>query len=117
MLEALFAMAILAILLAGLMPGFLVYADANTHNELRTGAVQAARKQLETLRLANPPDLPSSGSVGPEVLEVGGRSYDVLTRYCVVSALCDDVTRHLTVEISHDGREYYVAETVYTALR
>jgi type II secretory pathway pseudopilin PulG len=115
--EVVVAMFLLAILLAGAVPSFLTFTDLNTRNERRTGAVQAARVALEQHRLTQPSTMPSFGATGPQQVSVGNRNYDVWTRYCVVSTLCNGNSRHLVVEVDQDGEKLYTAETVFTELR
>jgi prepilin-type N-terminal cleavage/methylation domain-containing protein len=117
LVEVLLALLILGIVLAGMVPSFLAFLDVNTRNEERTGAVQAAQTVLESLRLADPAMLPSGGASQPQPIRVGERTYQVVTRYCVVSAFCDSDSRHLAVEVLHEGNLLYSAETVFTQLR
>jgi type II secretory pathway pseudopilin PulG len=117
LVEGLVAMLLLGIVLTGIIPSFLSFLDANSRNELRTGAAQAAQIELETLRKVQASTLPSSGSSSPSTVEVGDRAFNVVTHYCRAAQWCDSVSRHLRLEVSYDGDLLYSTETVYTELR
>lgn len=117
LLEATIATLLLGILLAGLLPHFTVYSDINSLNEVRTGAVQAAQAQMESLRVLDVSTLPTTGGTRAETVEIGSNTYSVITRFCVVTDLCDADSRHLVVEVSSDGKTIYTLETVYTMFR
>jgi len=117
LVEVLVALLLLGLALGGIVPGFLNFTDANTRNERRTGAVQAARVTLEADRAIDPATMPDSGSSSPDTVIVGGRRYEVTTTYCPVAALCDVNSRHLLVEVTEDGETLFSAETVFTKLR
>ena len=117
LIEAVVALFVLGIVLMGMVPGFLVYMDSNSRNELRSGAIQASRATLESLRLAEPSTLPASGSTQPQTVVVNDLQYSVVTHFCQIPQLCDSQTRLLTVEVSFEGNVVYDAETVFTELR
>lgn len=117
LVEALAALVVLAIVLAGVFPGLLTFADANKRNELRTGAVQAAQISLESLRIADIASLPSGGSSPPQLVDVGDYEYEVVTVYCRRASLCNQGSRHLVVEVLYGGEELYSVETVFTDFR
>jgi type II secretion system protein I len=117
LIEALMAVAILAMVAVGVLPAIISHMDANSRNELRSGAISAAEERLEALRLQDPVALPDSGSSAPQLVTVDGREYEVITHYCERSELCSgDSSRHLRVEVRFDGRTVYDVETVYTQL-
>lgn len=116
LIEALVALAILGIAAVAIMPAFMTQLDSNRRSETRSGAVTASQQVLEGLRLADPASLPTTGAGAPQTVTVGDRTYEVTTFYCLQAALCDARSRHLRVEVSHDGRVVYDVETVFTQL-
>jgi Tfp pilus assembly protein PilV len=117
MAEALIAMAILGIVLTGLAPSFFVLLNANTLNDERSGALAAAQQIVERLRRQDPAALPTSGADPMQLVAVGAREYEVVTRYCSRPSLCSTGARHLLVEVTYGGRQVLSVETVQTALR
>ena len=117
LLEAILALALLAIVLTGLLPAFFVCLTTNTRNEERTQAAAVAQRAMENLRLQNPASLPSSGSSSPEFVVVGNREFEVVERYCVRSEYCGTDSRHLVVDVSYGGRRVISVESVFTRLR
>jgi len=117
LVEALAAITILGIALAGLLPSFITYLDTNTLSEERTEAVAVAQEAMEALRQAEPGDLPETGNSAVELVTVGNRDYEVVERYCVVDTLCGADTRHVIVEVSYGGQTIYSLESVFTQLR
>jgi type II secretory pathway pseudopilin PulG len=116
-LEALLAMFLLGVVLTGLVPGFLTFLDTNTMSEENSDAVAAAQLVLERLRLQDPGALPSSGSTGPEIVNVGGREFEVLNHYCTVADFCGTDSRHIRVEVTYGGETLFEIESVYTRLQ
>ncbi len=117
LIEVLVAIAILAVVLAAVVPSFLFYLRTNTKSETRTQAVAAAQVVLEDLRLQDPTLLPSSGSTTRSVT-IAGRSFNVVTTFCPTgSTLCSANARHVRVEVLYKGKKVYEVETVYTKLR
>lgn len=117
LVEMLVSIVILAIIMGGLIPSFIAYMDVNTRNEARTGALQAAQQIMESHRLVQPSSMPNSGSSTPVSVEVDGRTFEVVTRYCDVVQFCGTSSRHLVVEVRLDMDLIYETETVYTELR
>lgn len=114
--ESLVALAILGLLAVSLVPAFLTQVDANARSELRGASIAAAQQVLEELRLADPASLPDEGRTVHRVV-VGPREFDVRVRYCSRTTFCDRASRHLLLEIFHEGRQTYDVETVYTQFR
>ena len=75
LLEGLLALAILGIALAGILPAFFGYMHVTTRNEMRTGAVAAAQRQMETLRFFDPTAMPTSGATGPDYIHIEDLCY------------------------------------------
>lgn len=117
LVEVLIALAITGVVLLFLLPTFFTYMDANTRNEVRTGGIAAAQQVVETVRRMDPETLPNTGNSGIQVVQVGDRNFEAITRYCATPSYCTPSSRHLTIEVSHGGELIYTVETVYTQLR
>lgn len=117
LLEALVAMGLLAILLVGVLPTFSVLFAANTRNSERTGAVAVAQQVMEELRQAEIVELPASGSVGPQIVSIDERDYEVVRWFCLSEQFCGANSRHVMIEVNYGGRTVFTAESVYTQLR
>ncbi len=117
LVESLVAMAILAILAAGVLPSMLTQIDSNARSELRIAAISAAQQTFEELRLQDVETFPQSGSAAPRQIRVGDRELEVVVRYCANESFCSATSRHFTVDVFQEGRKIYDAETVYTQLR
>ncbi len=113
--EVIVAMAILAIVMAGVLPGFIGNLQVNSRTELRGTAISIAQEELERLRqedLLNPtPAFPRQRNVS-----VDGRTFLVVSRLCVNTAYCSGASRHVQVQVSYQGSQVYAAETIYTRL-
>lgn len=117
LVETLVALAILGIALTGILPSFLSQAQTNSRCAERSGAVLAAQQMLESMRLTDPETMPDEGAAAPQLLTIGGVEYEVVVRYCANEALCNPVSRHITVDVNLRGRKIYDVETIYTQLR
>ncbi len=117
LIEALFALAILGIALAGILPSFLGYLDNNTASEERSDAVAAAQRAMEDLRRQDPAGMPTSGTSAAQIVPVGSREYEVFVHYCLETSWCSTNTRHVTVEVNFGGSTLFTVSTVYTRLR
>ncbi len=117
LIEAVIAVAILGVLMAGVIPAFIGNLNINDQSERRSEAVVLAQQTFETLRRGDMASLPMSGS-STETNLLNGRSYKVTTYYCLVALYCKQgSSRHLTVEVQVSGKKVYEVETVYTNLR
>jgi len=117
LMEVIVSMALLGIISAGIVPGFLNYFATITTNDVRTGAVNAAQVRLDALRIANPADLPSSGSDSVDI-NVGNYIFTVVTTYCLDASYCElNNTRHLHVDVNRNAETIYRVETIYTQLK
>ncbi|MCP3982236.1 MAG: hypothetical protein GY716_23265 [bacterium] len=114
LLEAVVALGLLLLVTLALLPAFLTQMDAGTHSATQSEAVTASQQVLEALRLEEISTLPSTGSASPETVTVGQADYEVTTHFCVRSEFCDGTTRHLVVEVKHEGTKVYDVETVFT---
>lgn len=114
LIEAVVAVAILTIVLAGVIPAFVNYLSVNTSSEVRTGAVAVAQQLLDDLRAVG--SWPPSGTVVS--VTTGRRTYSATlthSQFCD-GGRCFDGARRVRVEVSHAGRTYYQVETVFTQL-
>ena len=117
LIEAVIAVAILGVLMAGVIPAFMSNLSINGQSERRSEAVALAQQTLETLRGTNMSSLPMSSSTSKTV-QVNGRPYGVTTYYCRMAVYCrQGSSRHLAVEIQVSGKKVYEVETVYTNLK
>jgi hypothetical protein len=107
-------MLLLSIAIVAIIGGFNIMLDANSRNEVRSAAVSAAEQVLEALRRVDPETLPTSGSSAAQQFQIDNRSYEVVTWYCRNAALCQTKSRHLEIEVAHDGQRIHTVETVFT---
>ncbi|MBS3933627.1 MAG: prepilin-type N-terminal cleavage/methylation domain-containing protein [Truepera sp.] len=114
LIEAVIAVAILAIILASVIPAFVNYLNINTASEVRTGAVAVAQRLLDDLRAVSA--WPPSGTV--TTVATGQRAYSAIlthSQFCY-GGRCFSGARRVRVEVSYAGRTYYQVETVFTQL-
>jgi prepilin-type N-terminal cleavage/methylation domain-containing protein len=116
LLEALIAMAILGIVLAGLVPSFQSFMNANSLSEERSNAVAAAQQIMEGLRQVDPSTLPSSGTSAVQAVTIGSHEYEVVANYCVESSYCSSAARQIVLEVNFAGKTVYTVESVYARL-
>lgn len=117
LLEALVAMAILGAALAGMIPAFQTFLDANSLSEQRSNAVAAAQQVMETLRQVDPATLPASGTSDVATVTVGLHEYEVVATYCAEPSHCSSAARHVILEVSLAGQTVYTVESVFARLR
>jgi prepilin-type N-terminal cleavage/methylation domain-containing protein len=116
LVEAVFALAILGITIAALLPAFIDFLDINSLSEERSNAVAAAQQVMEELRQIDPGSLPNSGSSAVQTVTVGNHEYEVTAHYCRTSSYCSATGRHIVLEVDYGGKTIYTVETVYTRL-
>lgn len=116
LLEGLVALAFVGIVAASVLTAYMAQVSSNTRNEIRSAAVLALHERMEALRLEDPESLPLAGSSAPQLVTVGTLEFEVVTGYCGIPVYCNDTTRHVTVEVYHDGHRIYDAQTVFTQL-
>lgn len=119
LIEAVIAVAIIVILMAGVVPAFVDALRINTRSEVRSGAVAAARSVMDSLRADG--DWPASAGGDPPVreVEVGRRTFEVQIAhhpYCDASGSCFDGAREVRLEVRYRDEPYYDVTTVYTDL-
>lgn len=112
-LEVLVALAILGIAMVAILPSFVSYLKVNGSSEVRTQAANVAQQYFERYRLMDPATMPKTGSAS-DTVAYGGRSFDVVTSYCVQTHYCGTGSRDIQVAVSYSGNEVFRAETVYT---
>lgn len=116
LVEAIIAIAIVGILLAGVVPAFVSNLRINTDSEIRTGAVAAAQTVVDQFRVLPRSQWQASGTTVNVVSH--GRSYDVLAQhgpFCQ-GGTCFADSFLIELEVSHGGRSRYAVATVFTAL-
>jgi len=117
LIEALIALGLLGIVLAGLVPSFISFLDANSASEERSNAVAAGQQVMELLRRQDPASLPGAGSSTIHAIDVGEHEFEVVARYCVETSYCSASSRHIVVEVLFAGDPVYEIETVYARLQ
>ena len=116
-LEAVLAVALLGVALAGIVPVFVNYANANKNAEVRTGAVTVAERLLDELR-----QRPFASwnafrtDVAKTKIETGLRAYDATIVWDTPDLTLGNGSeiRHVRVEVFFSGERYYSVETVFT---
>jgi type II secretory pathway pseudopilin PulG len=112
------ALAILGIFLAGFFQTTHILMKQMANARLKSEAVALVAQKFDSLRPLDISTLPTTGSVGPEIVNGENNRFTILTEYCGDAALCSDArTRHIRVLAHYRGKEVYRAESVYTRLR
>jgi len=114
LVEAIVALAILAVVLGAVVPSFARNVRLNTDSELRGWAVAVAQEKLDALRASG--DWPASGS--QQTVTAGQATFTshlTYERYCQ-GTVCYDGARHVSLEVRHAGQTLYIVETVFTIL-
>jgi len=118
LIEVMVSVIMLGIFLTGLVPFVLGQSGFNSQSERRTEAAMAAQIVMDEYRLEDPRYMPSTGSVGPIEVQLGDRTFDVVTQFCSQSSFCiNNNIRHLRVSVIYHGDVLYTGETVFTKLR
>ena len=116
-MEVLVALALFSIAAIAMARAFASNMRLNTEADIRSGAVEAAQRVLDDLRVIDPSTLPTSGQVNSTV-QIGDRTYSAAVTYCKTSTYCSSTTiRDVYVAITFNSKKYYEAESVYTQLR
>lgn len=123
LVESVVSLLIFFVALAGIVPIFLNSALATINNEKKTAAVAISGQILDELRQFDTADLPSSNTVtslpsGTSIANVSymGKTYNPTITYCQNTTYCDANSRHIKIQVSHNGQSIYEAETVFTRL-
>lgn len=118
LLEVLVSMGIFSIGALALAQAFSTQLNFNTTSERKSGAMIAAQRVLDELRVSDPVSLPSSGTSSPQTVTVGGRNYSVTVSYCEATPYCTSGNiRVLKAEVEFQNRSVYTVETIYAQLR
>ena len=116
-IEGLVAMSILGFTLTAVLSTFVGFKDVTTRNGHRSGAMAAAQQIVESTRQADPAAMPSSGKSSPDIVEIDGREFEVVSYFCKVSEYCGENSRHITIVVNYGGRTLYKTESVFTKLQ
>ena len=118
LIEALIALAILGFGITSVIGAFMVQLNTNSNSEVRSMAILASQRVLESIRLQDPSTLPMFGSTLPaQTVTVGDQQFEAVTIYCLDSTYCTPTSRHITVDLYVDGVRVYDVETVFTKLQ
>ena len=118
LLEVLAAMTVLSLAAVGMSQGLFVHLKQNGAMEIKTGAIQAAQRKIDELRVLNPAVFPTQGSRGPDLWRMGQHEFEVFTHFCLEPQHCSSPNlRHITVEVAFRGEEVYELQTVLAKLR
>jgi len=119
LIESLVSIALLAIALGSFSNSFIDQVRANNQNEIKTGATFAAQKVLDNLRLDDISAMPLTNTSNSAMnVSIGPHTYSVVVTFCALSQYCIDATdtRHIAIAVSHNNKEIYETEAVYTEI-
>ncbi len=114
LIEAIVSLVILGVVLVSLMPAFARSLSINTTGQLKTGAVSVAQEVMDELR-QDGEGWPASGT--EREVDTGQGVYTAKiehNQYC--DGDCLENSRHVALEITHNGQVLYEVETVFTSL-
>lgn len=114
LVESVVSLLIFFIASAGIVPVFLNYTLSTINNERRTGAIAVSQQVLDGLRQADASTFPVTGSDTLATVPYMGKTYTPTVTYCQNQTYCDENSRHITLQVSHNGTQVYEAETVFT---
>jgi type II secretory pathway pseudopilin PulG len=121
LIEVMFALGLFGIVSLSMASSFIQHMRANTDNEVRSGAIQAAQLVLDGLRTEDPASMPGdadSPATESRTETVAGRSFTVNITYCQDATLCASANmRHISVSVEYQGRTRFETQTVYTQLK
>lgn len=118
LVESVVSLLIFFIALAGIVPIFLNYTISSINNEKRTAGIAVSQQVLDEIRQSNITLLPAAD--GTEVTEMKAnvshlnKNYTPRVTYCQDASYCDANSRHIKIEVLHNGQSVYEAETVFT---
>lgn len=116
LVESVVSLLIFFVALAGIVPIFLNYTISTINNEKRTAAIAVSQQVLDGLRQSDIETLPESGTVTLANVPYMGKTYTPTVTYCQNQTYCDveKKSRHIILQVSHNGNPVYEAETVFT---
>ncbi|MGR3273747.1 type IV pilus modification PilV family protein [Acaryochloris marina NIES-2412] len=118
LVEALVSLLIFFVAAASIVPVFLNYTVSTINNERRTGGIAVAQQVLDGLRQLDTTTLQATGSDTLTDVSYLGKTYTPIVTYCQNPAFCTNPdSRHITLQVFHNGDEIYQAETVFTNLQ
>ena len=114
LIEALFAMAIISIVIASIAPVFASYTNVNRQTEIRSDAMLVGERFLDDLRQMGINNWPASATVRQTT--VAGRTYDATLTYQLFNQNISNSLTEVSVEVTLNGTTYFIAETIFTSL-
>lgn len=117
LIEVMASIAIFGIVAAGMTSSFVQLQKTNLANEIRSGAMGAAQKVMDELRVEDPAALPSNGSSAPQIITIQGRDYSVTTSYCPNATYCSSTMRMLRVSVNYRSQKRYEVDSIYCQLQ
>lgn len=116
-IEALMAVAVLGIIVAGIVPAYSHYSQLNTRSELKSSAAAMAQEQMEKMRRLDFSMWEASGHT--ETKSMGGREFTMVVSHSQYKP--DDGTtisgaKKIHTKISSGDRLIYEVTTIYTQL-
>lgn len=114
LVEAVVALTFMAVVVSAMVPAFANNVRINTVNEIRTGAVAVAQQEVDNLRALS--TWPTSGQSRTITTGLGNYTSTLWHQPYCNGGVCFAGARHVTVEVSLNGRAYYRVETVFTTL-
>ena len=117
LIEVMASIAIFGIVATGMTSSFVKMQQTNLANEIKTGAMGAAQKVLDELRVSDPASLPSSGTSAPQTITIQGRAFSVTTTYCPVATYCTSTMRQLRITANYKSVKRYEVDSIYCQLQ
>ena len=116
-IEALMAIAILGIIVAGIVPAYSHYSQLNTISELKSSAAAVAQEQMERMRRQDFSMWEGSGH--SSMISMGGREFEMVVTH---SPYGSDENSHVSgarrihTAIFSGNRLVYEVTTIYTQI-
>lgn len=115
LVESVVSLLIFFVALAGVVPIFLNYTISTINNEKRTAAIAVSQQVLDGLRQVDVATLPDTNTpITLSNVSYMGKTYTPTVTYCQNEQYCDTNSRHILLQVSHNGNQVYQAETVFT---
>lgn len=115
LVESVVSLLIFFVALAGIVPVFLNYTISTINNEKRTAAIAVSQQVLDGLRRVDVATLPDTSTpITLSNVNYMGKTYTPTVTYCQNEQYCDTNSRHILLQVSHNGNQVYQAETVFT---
>lgn len=116
LVEVLVSLSIIMLISTGIFHSLMMNIKHTRNSFYRSQAVQVAQEYLDRLRHQDPTSIPSSGNA-TDSITIGEREFEIDVSYCLKNQFCGLNTRHVSLEIFHNGVKYFDVETVYTKLK